>query len=195
MSRTTTYWLGILGVLFFIVPAILGGFQFENYSHLHQFISESYATGTPYGEQLRFFGYVPSGIMMALFAFLAPRYLPKSKRTKIIFWLVAIFYGFGTVMVSLFPCDEGCNRELINPSISQLIHNASGAFTYLIVPIALIIIGIHAKSWTHAKSYSSTTLICGVIAIIFAFLLFANPNGNYIGLYQRLAEGSICFDH
>jgi len=144
MSKTLTYWLGFLGVLFFIVAAILGGFQFEDYSHLHQFISESYATGTPYGEQLRFFGYVPSGIMIALFALFAPRFL-------------------------------------------------SGALTYLLVPVALIIIGVKAKSWVHAKAYATTTLICGVVALVFAFLLFGNPNGNYIGLYQRLVEGSILF--
>jgi len=193
MSKTLTYWLGILGVLFFIVAAILGGFQFENYSHLHQFISESYATGTPYGEQLRFFGYVPSGIMIALFALFAPRFLPASKSVKIVFWAVAIFYGLGTVMVGLFPCDQGCNKELINPSISQIIHNLSAALTYLLVPVALIIIGVKAKSWLDEKAYATTTVICGVVALVFAFLLFGNPNGNYIGLYQRLAEGSILF--
>lgn len=193
MSRTVVYLLGILGVLFFVVASIVGGFQFEEYSHISQFLSETYATGTAYGDHLRFFGYVPSGFMITLFAFFAPRYLPKSRLIKIAFWLFAIFYGLGTIVVGLFPCDEGCNREFIDPSISQIIHNLSGGLTYLIVPIIVIAIGIKARSWTNSKTYTSVTLLCGIISLIFAWLMMANPNGSYIGLYQRLVEGAILF--
>jgi hypothetical protein len=193
MSRTITYWLGILGALFFVVPAILGGFQFEEYSHISQFLSETYAVDAPYNNQLRFFGYLPSGIMLTLFAFFAPKYLPKSKLIKISFWLFAIFYGLGTVMVAIFNCDAGCNRELIDPSISQIIHNLSGGLTYLVVPFVVITIGVKARSWTNSRSYATTTLVCGVIALIFAWLMMANPNGPFIGLYQRLVEGALLF--
>ena len=193
MNRIIVFWLGILGVLFFVVPTILGGLLLEGYSHLHQFISESYATGTPYGSQLRFFGYLPSGILIALFAYFAPRFLPRSKGVKISFWLIAIFYGLGTVTVGLFPCDEGCNREFINPSISQIIHNLVGGLTYFIVPFLVIAVGIMAKSWTNSKSYATTAIACGAISLIFAWMMMANPNGSYIGLYQRLVEGSILF--
>ena len=193
MSRTAVYWLGILGTLFFVVPAILGGFQFDEYSHISQFLSETYAIDAPYNNQLRFFGYLPSGIMLAIFAFFAPKYLPQSRLVKIAFWLFAIFYGLGTVMVSLFNCDEGCNRDFIDPSMSQIIHNLSGGLTYLVVPFVVIAIGIKAKSWVDSKSYATMSLVCGVIALIFAWLMMANPNGSYIGLYQRLVEGSLLF--
>lgn len=193
MSSTTTYWLGILGVLFFTIPVIIGGFQFEEYSPISQFISETYATGAPYGNQLRFFGYIPSGLLFFLFAISVPKFLPKSKRIKIAFWLFAIFYGLGTVLVGFFPCDEGCNREFIDPSVSQIIHNLIGGLTYLIVPFLVIAIGIMAKSWTNSKLYATTTMVCGIIALVFAWMMMANPNGSYIGLYQRLVEGSILF--
>ncbi len=193
MGRTTVYWLGIIGVLFFVVSGILGGFQFEEYSHIHQFLSETYAIGTPYGNQLRFLGYLPSGIMLALFAFFAPRYLPKSRLIKFCFWIFAIFYGLGTIVVGIFPCDEGCNRDFIDPSMSQIIHNLMGGLTYVVVPFVVIAIGFKAKSWAVTKSYSTLTLVCGIIALVFAWLMMANPNGSYIGLYQRLVEGSILF--
>ena len=193
MHKGIVYWLGILGVMFFVVSAVLGGFQFEEYSHLKQFISESYAIGTPYGDHLRYFGYLPSGIMMALFAFLTPNYLSRSRGLKIAFWIFAIFYGLATVAVSFFPCDEGCNRDFTDPSISQIIHNLVGGLTYLIVPIVILFIGAKAKSWTDAGSYATITLIFGVISLIFAWLMMADANGSYIGLYQRLVEGSILF--
>ena len=193
MSRTATYWLGIFGALFFIIAGIIGGFQFEEYSHMSQFLSETYATGTPWGNKLSYFGYMPSGAMIALFAFFAPKYLPKSKLIKIAFWLFAIFYGLGTIIVSIFRCDEGCNRDLIDPSISQIIHNISGGLTYLIVPFVVIAIGFKAKSWVNSKSYSMLAIVCGFIALIFAWLMMADPNGPHIGLYQRLVEGSILF--
>ena len=193
MNKTTTFWFGIFGALLFIIPSILGGFQFENYSHIQQFISEGYAVDTPYGIYIRIFGYIPSGILITLFSFSALKLLPKSNLLNLSLIGFAVFYGIGTIIVGIFPCDSGCNEQLINPTISQIIHNITGAFTYLIVPISLILIGIAAKKWQNKKFISTLSLICGVIALIFSFLLFSNPTGNYIGLFQRIIEGSILF--
>ncbi len=193
MNKTVTFWFGIFGALLFIIPSILGGFQFENYSHIQQFISESYAIDTPYGIYIRLFGYIPSGILIALFSFCALKFLPKSNLTKIGLICFGLFYGIGTIIVGIFPCDSGCNKELINPTISQIIHNITGALSYLIVPICLILIGISAKKWQNGKSISLLSIICGLVAIVFSFALSSNPTGNFIGLFQRLVEGSILF--
>ena len=88
---------------------------------------------------------------------------------------------------------EGCNRELINPSMSQIIHNIFGGLVYLIVPFLLIVFGLKAKSWTDSKSYSVATLVCGIISLVFAWLMMASPNGPYVGLFQRIVEGAILF--
>ncbi|MGB5819033.1 MAG: DUF998 domain-containing protein [Saonia sp.] len=193
MTRTVVFWSGMLGVLLFIITAVLGGLQFEAYSHIHQFISESYATGTPYGPYLRYVGYVPSGIFLALFAFLAPKVVPRSKLTRIGFWGVGIFYGLGTIIVSVFPCDKGCNPDLIDPSISQLIHNLTAVLIYMVVPLCLIMIGIKAKEWPNGKIAALITLLSGLISACFVFVLFSDPKGNYIGLYQRIIESAILF--
>lgn len=173
------------------MTTIVGGILFESYSHISQFISESYATGTPYGEKLRYFGFLPSGICFFLFGMLAPKHLPKSSNIKILFLVFAIFYGLGTIAVSIFPCDEGCNPELIDPSISQLIHNVVGGITYLMVPMSILLIGLKAKSWLKAKSYANTTLILGAIALLFTVVLFLNPKSAFIGLFQRIIETAI----
>lgn len=187
------FYSGILGVSLFVVAVVLGGLQFEQYSHVQQFISESYATGTPFGPQLRYGLYIPSGILIALFAFLSPSILPKSGVIKWSFYGIGIFYGLATIVVSLFPCDLGCNREFINPSISQVIHNAMGALTYLIVPVCIVAIGIKAAKWTNGTKLYKVSLFCGMTAFCLMLVLAQNPLGAHVGLQQRIIEGSILF--
>jgi len=190
MNKTVTFWFGIIGTLLFIAPSVLGGLQFENYSHIHQFISESFDIDAPYGIYIRLLGYIPSGFFITIFAFSAIKILSIPRVTKIGLLLFGIFYGIGNIIVGIFPCDSGCNKDWINPTISQIIHNTSGALTYLIVPIGLLLIGIGLKKPQNIKLIS---IICGIIAITFSFALSANPTGNYIGLFQRLTECSILF--
>ncbi len=186
-----SFLFGILGVLFFILGTILAGFQFENYSHISQLISESYAIGTHYGISLRFFIFLPSGFFIALFAFLSINVLPKSTLTKIGLLGIGIFYGIATIIVSIFPCDAGCNKELIDPSLSQIIHNLTGFLTYTIVPICLILVGISARKWTNGKQVFYVGIVCGIISFIFVSILFADLKSEFVGLYQRIIEASI----
>ncbi|MCX7549882.1 DUF998 domain-containing protein [Xanthomarina sp. F2636L] len=191
MNKTITFWLGILGVLFFVIPSVLGGFQFENYSHIQQYISESYAINAPYGIYLRIFGFIPSGIFIILFSLSALKVLPKSNLLNLGLIGFAFLYGFGNILVSVFPCDVGCNKELIDPSFSQLIHTFSGALTYTFVPLSLILIGFAARSWKQGKNIMLFSFFCGIITFMFSLFISSNPTGHYIGLFQRIIEGSI----
>jgi len=186
-----TTWFGLFGVLFFVSATIIGGMQFSGYSHLSQLISESYAIGTPYGIPLRYIGFLPSGIFMAAFAFYAARALPKSTPATFGFIGLGVFYGIATIIVSLFPCDKGCGKELVDPSLSQFIHNLTGLLTYLIVPISLLILGVAARKWPDAKFVSYAGIVCGLIAMLFVGILSSDLHGNFAGLYQRIVEGSI----
>lgn len=183
---------GILGPLLFVVASILGGAQIEGYSLISQYISESYASGLPNTEYLRYM-YIASGILMALFGFMAPSSLPKSKGLKLGFFLFAIFYGLGTVATGFFPCDIGCNPDPEIAILSQFIHNTAGFLVYAIVPFCLIGIGFASKIKTGGANYAKVSIICGGLAIGFVVFLFGNPTGPYIGLFQRIIEGSILF--
>jgi hypothetical protein len=191
MNGIKASWLGLLGVLFFISATILGGLQFSEYSHISQLISESYAIGTPYGLQLRYIGFLPSGIFLAVFSFYAARALPKTISTKVGFLGIGVFYGIATIIVSLFPCDKGCDKELVDPSLSQLIHNLTGLLTYIMVPVSLLILGIAARKWENGKYVSYSGIACGLIAILFVGTLSSDLHSKYIGLYQRIIEGSV----
>lgn len=189
MNSKTTAYFGIIGGMLFVATAILSSFQFEEYSHISQYISEAYAFGTPYGVHLRFFGYFPSGVLLFFFGVNVHRFLKKSDQASLGFFGFAVFYGLGTVLVSIFPCDAGCNKEFINPSISQIIHNILSVATYTIVPCCLLLVGWGLKKTSTFLGVAS--LVLGAISGIFALLLFSDPTGSFIGLFQRIIEASI----
>ncbi len=191
MKVKTVFWFGILGVIFFVFSIILAGYLLPNYSHISQLISESYATGTTYGVQLRYFGFLPSGIFIAIFAFSAIKVLRKSSLSKIGFLSIGIFYGLATVLVSIFPCDAGCESEIATQSIAQFIHNSIGFLTYTIVPVCVILLGFSAKKWKSGTYISYFGIFCGIISILFVGILSNDLHSDFAGLYQRIIEGSI----
>ena len=188
MNNKITFFIGILGVSLFVISSILGGLLIENYDIVSHYISETYAIDTEYGIILRIFGYIPSGILIALFCFLGARYFQPSKLIKIGFYGIGIFYGLGTVIVGLFPCDSGCNKELIDPSFSQLIHNFVGLLTYLFVPVFMILIGLGLKRSPNNNPFSLQSIVFGAVSIFLVSILVTNSASEYIGLYQRMVE-------
>ncbi|WP_190809275.1 DUF998 domain-containing protein [Flagellimonas sp. S3867] len=189
MSNKLLFLIGILGVTLFGMASFLGGFQFDDYDPISQYISETMAVDTPYGKKLRFFGYIPGGILLAIFSFVGLQKFPKSNLTKIGFLGLGIFYGIATIVVGIFPCDQGCNKELVDPSISQIIHNLTGMLTYIFVPVSIIIIGLGLLKSKNYRGLSKIGIICGLISIVFIGLLMSDPLSNYAGLFQRITEG------
>lgn len=190
MNGKTIFWIGILGVTLFAVASVLGGFQFDDYNPLSQYISETYAIDTPYGKALRYFGYIPSGLLLTIFAFFGRRKFPRSNLIKIGFSGIGVFYGIATIIVGIFPCDKGCNKELIDPSISQLIHNLTGLLTYIFVPLSIIAIGIGLRQLKTDFGLSGIAIFCGLNCILFIGILLSDPLTKYAGLYQRIIEGT-----
>ena len=190
MRNKLIFFIGILGVSLFVASSIIGGFLIENYSVTGQYISESYAINTEYGIYLRTFGYIPSGILIAIFSFLGFRNFQPSKLTKIGFYGLGVFYGIATIIVGIFPCDSGCNKEFIDPSISQLIHNLIGLLTYVFVPVSIVLIGIGLKQLPNYSRLSIQAIALGILSTVFVYVLFSNPNSEYIGFYQRIVEAA-----
>ena len=188
MSNKLTFFIGILGVTLFVASTIVGGFLIENYSFTSQYISETYAIDTKYGIFLRSLGYIPSGILLTIFAFLGYKKLPQSKLTKIGFYGLGVFYGIATIIAGFFPCDSGCNKQFIDPSISQVIHNITGLLTYIFVPLSIILIGLGLKKYPIYNRLSIQGITYGIISILFVYLIFSNSNSENIGLYQRIVE-------
>ena len=186
MNNKTVSNLGFIGVSLLIFTLIFGGLLIENYDITNQFISESYAIDTKYGVFLRILGYIPSGIIIALFCFLGEKYLDPKLVVKIGFYGIGIFYGLGTTFTGIFPCDSGCNKELLNISSSQIIHNITALLMYLFVPFLIILIGLAIRKTRYRFSIQSTIL--GLFSLIFVYLFGSELLGEYVGLYQRIIE-------
>ena len=186
MNNKTVSNLGFIGVSLLIFTLIFGGLLIENYDITNQFISESYAIDTKHGVSLRLLGYIPSGIIIALFCFLGEKYLDPKLVVKIGFYGIGIFFGLGTTVTGIFPCDSGCNKELLNLSSSQIIHNIAALLMYLFVPFLIILIGLAMSKTRHRFSIQSTML--GLFSLIFVYLFASELLGEYVGLYQRIIE-------
>lgn len=191
MERRLVFLSGAFGVALFVLTTIVGGALFPGYSHVGQLISESYAHGTVYGPWLRFLGYLPSGILFGVFAWSAAREFGARKYTAIGFAGIGIGYGLGTVLAAFFPCEAGCQADGSESSISQLIHNLSGLLTYLVVPASLVILGVRLRKRPGLERLGRMALVCGIVAMFGFILLIELSDTGYIGLAQRLTEGSI----
>ena len=187
MNKKVTFSIGIIGVSFLFSAFVLGGLLIDNYDILNQYISESYAIDTKYGIYLRVFGYIPGGVMITLFCFLGLNYFQPNTLLKIGFYGIGIFYGLGTIVTGIFPCDSGCNSELIDPSFSQIAHNFSALIMYLLTPLFIILIGLGLKKSTY-MSFSIQCLVLGIISSFFVFILGSDLSSEYIGIYQRTIE-------
>jgi hypothetical protein len=189
--RSLASWSGILGVAGSLLAAVLGGLQFSDYSHLSQYLSEVHAVGTPYGFWLRYALYVPSGILIALFALCAISQVPRHRLLIPGFLGIAIFYGISMAVGSVFPCDAGCNKELGPASWSHVIHLTSGAFTHAFVPGALLLIGIATRKWQEGKRIAFASLAAAGFCFACNLMLAVDPLWTYAGLVQRMFEGTV----
>ena len=179
---------GVIGAVLFIVTTIIGGSIFDGYSHISNYISESYAYGTTYGPWLRWIGYIPSGLFMALFSILAARKFKDHSFVVFGFIGFGILYGLFTSLVSVFPCDFGCNRNNGDASLSQVIHSVLSLFTYLLTPIMLFMIAVGVKRSIHQKVISRLSIVLSLTALSFGLLFLTNANSAISGLLQRVTE-------
>ena len=188
MNNKVVFFIGILGVSLFAIPSIIGGFLIEDYNLISQWISESDASDTKYGLALRIFGYIPSGFLIAIFCFVGFKKFQPSKLTKVGFYGLGVFYGIATIITGIFPCDVDCNKNFIDPSISQIIHNLAALLTYIFVPISVMIVGLGLRQSPSHNRLSVIAITCGIVSSLFISLLLSDLSSQYVGLLQRIIE-------
>lgn len=186
MAHQLAFATALATVLFVTLLALLGGIATPGYSHVSQFISELGATQAPYEYASRFIGFLPAGIALLAFAWLAHGALPKSRLTTLAFLALAI-YALGYIAAAFFPCDPGCRPK--NPSASQWVHNAVGGLGYLAAPAFLLVFAIRSRSWPSASALPMVGFVAAAISLL--GLLTLSPSSAYVGLSQRAIEASV----
>lgn len=165
---------------------VLGGANFPNYSHASQFISELGASGAPNARIINLAGFLPAGLLLTAFAFFAWHSLPRSIGTTLGMLGLSLF-ALGYLAAVCFPCEPGCRPT--QPSLSQALHNLFGLAGYLSAPWSLFVLGWQARRWPKARHLSALGFTAGGLALL--GLLFLSPDFQYVGLAQRVLEGSV----
>jgi hypothetical membrane protein len=169
-----------------VLLTVLGGANFPNYSHASQFISELGAEGAPNARLINLAGFLPAGLLITAFAFLARRSLPRSGATT--FGMIGlVFFALGYLVAVVFPCEPGCHPA--EPTLSQAVHNLFGLAGYLVAPPSLFVLAWQARRWPKAAHLSLLGFIGSGLALL--GLLFLSPEFKYVGIAQRVLEGSV----
>ena len=179
-------WAALLSFSLLLLTVAIGAANFPGYSHAAQYISELGAHGAPHGRMVSWLGFVPSGLLLMVFAFAAPLALPRSAWAWLGFAALG-YYAFGLVAGGIFPCDFGCRPE--EPTASQVIHNAVAGTGYLTGITALLILGIQSRKWPGGRHLLPLGLACWVAAAL--SLPFLEPGFGYVGIAQRAIELSM----
>ena len=190
MKKQFAFWFGFLGAVLFAIAGVLGGLGIKGYNPASQYISESYATGMPNAIIWQSI-FIISGVLLFFFGVFIGKCFPKRSGTRVWFFIFAIFYGIGTLLTGIFPCDIGCILNPENPSLSQFIHNTAGTFTYAVVPFCILLLSYTFGKVKNARKLSVVSMICGALSLLFVVLLFNDSEGAYKGLFQRVIEASI----
>jgi hypothetical protein len=186
MVRQLAFATALASALFVALMTLIGGMATPGYSHASQFISELGATDAAHEYTVRFIGFLPAGIALISFCWLAYRALPRSQVTTMAILALAV-YALGYVAAAFFPCDVGCRPK--NPSASQSVHNLVGGLGYLLAPGFLFVFALRSRSWPATAALPILGFFAAALALL--GLLSLSPASPYVGFSQRVIEASV----
>jgi hypothetical protein len=97
-----------------------------------------------------------------------------------------VLFALGYLVAAFFPCEGDCRSP--EPTLAQAIHNLFGLAGYLATPLSLFALGWQARRWMRATHLSILGFAGSGLALL--GLLFLSPDFKYVGIAQRVLEGS-----
>ncbi|MFC0682543.1 DUF998 domain-containing protein [Lysobacter korlensis] len=173
--------LAVGSVGYAIAFYMAGGALKPGYSHTANFISELNATGTPWAQELGLFGFVPLGLLLAAFLWVAypvGRAAGASRSGFLLLWSQPLAY----IGVAAAPCDPGCPAD---GSSLQQVHNLLGLVTYFAAAAGFFLLSFHPRLAIGGRWFLRTA----AIAWLGLFIVMLAPEFSPVrGLLQRVAE-------
>lgn len=175
---------GVAGPLLFAAVVVLAAALRPGYSHLHQFVSELGAVGTPLAGLMNYAGFLPTGVLLLAFAASTRAVAPGDWRAAL-GTVLLFFFGGGVVVAGLVRCDVGCPPG--TGSWANLLHGLGSPVAFLCAIGALFLFGRALRGrvgWKGWGAYSTASAIVAVVATI--LLTLSLRSREWTGLWQRL---------
>lgn len=175
---------GVLGPVLFASIVILCAAWRPDYSHVTQFISELGETGSAHSFLMNAGGFIPKGVLIALFGVSLACLVPRTRSSVAAAVLIVVF-GLGIVAAGLYSCDPGCPNQ--NLSDEATIHRLASivAFISAILGIALWAYCFRARAaWRGLWRYSAIS--SGLALVLLLVLNTTEESRAFAGVWQRL---------
>ncbi len=114
---------GVVGPILFVALVVVGGFLYDEYSHISQAISELGGAGAEYAA-LQNFNFIMIGVLVIGLSWGLVRGRGEPLLGPV---LVGLFGLSSSIANGLLPCDLGCEGQ----TTVGLLHNISGVFGFL----------------------------------------------------------------
>ena len=170
-------------VAFGFVFYVVGDLVKPGYSSMSQYISELNATGTAWALQLGYFGFVPLGVLLAVFLIVATPFAAvhgTSKAGWSLMWSLPVAF----IGVALAPCDPGCP---VKGSPMQMAHDLLGVTTYFASALAIFLLSFAPplRNRLVARNFLRFT---GVAFLVLFVVMLSPAVADIRGLLQRVAD-------
>ncbi|MGX9461972.1 DUF998 domain-containing protein [Shewanella sp. A14] len=175
--------LPVLSLIWFAGTIIIAGLNYPNYSHVTQYISELGATGSPHGNYVNYWGFIPTELFLLAFVFICFLVVPKTKKSIIGLVFIGV-YGISLGIAALYPCDFECNP--IKPTTSHTIHMLSAFPGYICGIISIFIMSSGSTFNGQTNVFKLISFAIGGMCV-YAFLNL-DPSSDLVGVYQRILE-------
>ena len=175
---------GLAGPIVFAIVVVTAAAMRPEYSHATNFISELGAAGTPHSALMNYAGFIPTGVLLALFGIGLGAALPRCRVARAAALLVTLF-GAGIVAAGVFSCDPGCPQSV--GSLSNRIHDRIAPPTFLSLIAAAAMLGAQFRrrpEWRDLAVYSFITSGASLACLIALAISLESREGT--GLWQRL---------
>ena len=175
---------GAAGAVLFSLATLVSAALRPQYNHLTSFISELGASGTSYAPVMNYLGFVPAGLLLAVFGIALMRSTSRRVPAVIGSGLVVLF-GLGIAVSGMISCDPGCPQAGGSPE--NTVHNVIGPLSFIAVILGVALLSYDFRQVPSLRSFSLYSFVTSILALLFFVALVGSADsGTLTGLWQRL---------
>ena len=169
-------------IVFVTITGVVGALR--DYSHVHQFVSELGATGTPFARVMNYLGFLPAGLLFVAFA-VSTRALAPGRGTAAAGGFLLGVFAVGVVTAGLASCDPGCPQG--SGTLANIIHDRVSPLAFMSAIGGIALFGVSFRKVSEWTSLSRYSLLSAAVSLVFMLLLVRSLGSREMtGLWQRL---------